>query len=212
MSLPLQAKLLRVLQEKEFERVGGVKTVRVDVRIIAATNRNIEDLMARGKFREDLYYRLNVIAVRVPPLRERKGDIYPLVMHFVRKYNRILGSGVTGISPRAMEILTGHSWPGNVRELENVVERALNIVTGGEILPAHLPEYLQGGSGIAPPIPKAEGPELNMNNSIAGTEKDLILRALAEAGGNRSKAAEILGISRTKLYDRIVRYGIGNKK
>ncbi|MCL6611281.1 MAG: sigma 54-interacting transcriptional regulator [Peptococcaceae bacterium] len=212
MSLPLQAKLLRVLQEKEFERVGGIKTVRVDVRIIAATNRDIERLIADGKFREDLFYRLNVIAVRIPPLRERKGDIYPLVMHFIRKHNRILGAGVTGISPQAMEILMAHRWPGNVRELENVVERALNIISSGEILPAHLPEYLRVRSGMKKPSPEAEGPELNMYSGIAGAEKELILRALAEAGGNRTRAAEILGISRTKLYDRITRYGIGNKQ
>ncbi len=212
MSLPLQAKLLRVLQEKEFERVGGIKTVRVDVRIIAATNRNIERLMAEGKFREDLYYRLNVIAVRVPPLRERKDDIYPLAMHFIRKYNRILGSRVRGISPEAMEILTAHRWPGNVRELENVVERALNIVASGDVMPDHLPEYLQVRSGMKKHSREAEAPGLNMNSGIAGAEKELILRALAEAGGNRSKAADILGISRTKLYHRIARYGIGYKQ
>ncbi|MHB8916946.1 MAG: sigma 54-interacting transcriptional regulator [Desulfocucumaceae bacterium] len=212
MSLQLQAKLLRVLQEKEFERVGGIKTVRVDVRIIAATNGNIEKLIEEGKFREDLYYRLNVIAVRIPPLRERKGDIYPLAMHFVRKYNRILGAGIRGISPQAIEILQAHRWPGNVRELENVVERALNIVTAGEILPAHLPEYLQGAPDIKKTSSEVNIPALNMTTGIAGTEKDLILRALAEAGGNRSRAAQILGISRTKLYDRIVRHGIGNKQ
>ncbi|MFZ5633409.1 MAG: sigma 54-interacting transcriptional regulator [Bacillota bacterium] len=212
MSLPLQAKLLRVLQEKEFERVGGIKTVRVDVRIIAATNRDIEKLLAEGKFREDLYYRLNVIPIRIPPLRERKDDIYPLITYFIRKYNRILGARVRNVSPQAMEILMAHPWPGNVRELENVVERALNIVTEGDILPVHLPEYLQGHSNLAKSSGKTGRPALNMNDSIAGAERELILRALAEAGGNRLKAARIMGISRTKLYDRIRKHGIGNKK
>ncbi|MFZ5644496.1 MAG: sigma 54-interacting transcriptional regulator [Bacillota bacterium] len=212
MSLHLQSKLLRVLQEKEFERVGGIKTIKVDVRIIAATNRDIEQLLKEGKFREDLYYRLNVIAIRVPPLRARKSDIHPMVLHLIRKYNRILGCRVRGISSEAMEILSAHGWPGNVRELENVIERALNIVTDGDILPSHLPEYIMDRPGYRSPANEAYKPELNMDSSIAGAEKDLVLRALAEAEGNRSKAAEILGISRTKLYDRLRKHGIANKK
>ena len=212
MSLSLQSKLLRVIQEKEFERLGGIKTIKVDVRIIAATNRDIEQLMKEGKFREDLFYRLNVIAIRVPSLRERKSDIYPLALHLVRKYNRLLGRRVGGINPEAMEILIAHSWPGNVRELENVIERALNIVADGDILPSHLPEFLMeravyAGSGVESSIPA-----LNMGNSMAGAERDLIIRALSESGGNRSKAAQILGISRTKLYDRLRRHGIGQKQ
>ncbi|MFZ5647454.1 MAG: sigma 54-interacting transcriptional regulator [Bacillota bacterium] len=212
MSLQLQSKLLRVLQEKEFERVGGIKTLRVDVRIIAATNRDIEKLMEEGKFREDLYYRLNVISIRVPPLRERKGDIYPLMAHFIRKYNRILGCRVRGVSPKAMEVLLNHWWPGNVRELENVVERALNIVTDGEIVPSHLPEYLQERSPVKKSAQGVEETLIDMESGIAGAEKELILRALAESGGNRSKAARILGISRTKLYDRLNKHGIGHKQ
>ncbi len=212
MSLPLQAKLLRVLQEKEFERVGGIKTVRVEVRIIAATNRDLEKMMMEGKFREDLFYRLNVISVRIPPLRERKADIYPLAEHFIKKYNRILGARVRDVSPQAMQILMAHWWPGNVRELENVVERALNIVSSGEIQPAHLPEYLQHCPDPKNPSAENGSPALNMNDNIAGAEKELILKALAETGGNRTKASRILGISRTKLYDRIARHGIGNKQ
>lgn len=212
MSLQLQSKLLRALQEREFERVGGVKTIRVDVRIIAATNRDIEKLMEEGKFREDLYYRLNVIAIRVPPLRERNGDIYPLAAHLIRKYNRILGCRVRGVSPKAMEILMGHWWPGNVRELENVVERALNIVSDGDMLPSHLPEYLQEKSKANTPENGYEEALFDMESCIAGAEKEIVLRALAEAGGNRSKAARILGISRTKLYDRLKKHGIGIKQ
>lgn len=212
MSLPLQSKLLRVIQEKEFERLGGIKTIKVDVRIIAATNRDIKLLMKEGKFREDLFYRLNVIAIRVPPLRERKRDIYPLALHLVRKYNRLLGRRVGGINPEAMEILIAHSWPGNVRELENVVERALNIVADGDIHPSHLPEYLMERTVYTGSGAESFVPALNMGNSMAGAERDLIIRALSEAGGNRSKAAEILGISRTKLYDRLRRHGIGQKQ
>ncbi|HBV96554.1 MAG: hypothetical protein JL50_16770 [Peptococcaceae bacterium BICA1-7] len=211
MSLPLQSKLLRVIQEKEFERLGGIKTIKVDVRIIAATNRDIELLMKEGKFREDLFYRLNVIAIRVPPLRDRKADIYPLALHLVRKYNRLLGRRVGGINPEAMEILLAHSWPGNVRELENVIERALNIVADGDIYPSHLPDYLME-KGVMVSRVENPVPALNMGNSMAGAERDLIIRALSEAGGNRSKAAEILGISRTKLYDRLRRHGIGQKQ
>lgn len=212
MSLQLQSKLLRVLQEKEFERVGGIKTLRVDVRIIAATNRDIEKLMEEGKFREDLYYRLNVIAILIPPLKERKGDIYPLTTHLIRKYNRILGCRVRGVSTKAMEILTNHWWPGNVRELENVVERALNIVTEGDILPTHLPEYLQNHQNLKKLENEAKKSGLNMISSIASTEKELVTQALEEAGGNRSKAADILGISRTKLYDRLKKHGIKHKQ
>jgi len=213
MSLQLQAKLLRALQEKEYERVGGTRTIKVDVRIIAATNRDIEKLMAEGRFREDLYYRLNVISLRIPPLRERMPDLQLLVSHFINKYNRILGARVNGISPQALEVLGAHRWPGNVRELENVVERALNIVSDGKIMPSHLPEYLLDRPGaIVANLPAAKGPALNMESGVAGVEREIILRALSEAGGNRSKAAQILGISRTKLYDRIVRYGIGHKQ
>jgi transcriptional regulator with PAS, ATPase and Fis domain len=212
MSLPLQSKLLRAIQEKEFERVGGIKTITVDVRIIAATNRDIGALMKEGRFREDLFYRLNVIAIRVPPLRERKGDIYQLALHLIRKYNRILGRRVGGISPEAMEYLIAHQWPGNVRELENVIERALNIVADGNILPAHLPDYVTERVSFSSIDPESYIPALNMDNSMAGAEKDLILKALAEAGGNRSRAAQILGISRTKLYDRLKRHGIGQKQ
>jgi len=211
MSLQLQSKLLRVLQEKEFERVGGIKTLRVDVRIIAATNRDIEKLMEEGKFREDLYYRLNVIAILIPSLRERKGDIYPLITHLITKYNRILGCRVRGVSPKAMEILTNHWWPGNVRELENVVERALNMVTVGNINPSHLPEYLQS-HGHKKHETETQKTGLNMNSSIASKEKELVTRALEDAGGNRSRAAEILGVSRTKLYDRLKKHGIRHKQ
>lgn len=211
MSLQLQAKMLRVLQEREFERVGGVKTIQVDVRIIAATNRDLEKMMHEGQFREDLYYRLNVINLRVPPLRERRKDIPLLVEHLISKYNRIMGARVTGLNPETMEIFLQHNWPGNIRELENVIERALNMVSEDLIGPVHLPDYLGEQNGRVVNELNADR-QINLEKNIADTEKDLILRALVEAGGNRSRAARILGISRTKLYEKLRKYGISSKQ
>lgn len=146
MSPGLQAKLLRVLQDGEFERVGGTRPVRVDVRIIAASNKNLEEMVARGEFREDLFYRLNVISLFVPPLRERREDILPLAHFFIRKYQAVTGSRVTTVSPAALAVLEAYSWPGNVRELENIIERALNLETGTAIQPDSLPPRLFGRS------------------------------------------------------------------
>jgi PAS domain S-box-containing protein len=211
MSPQLQAKLLRVLQEREFERVGGIKTIRVEVRIIAATNRDLEEMMQRGEFREDLYYRLNVINLRAPPLRERREDIPLLAGHLIRKYNRIMGGRVTGLAPDTLEIFLKHAWPGNVRELENVIERALNMVSEGLIRPAHLPEYLwEQPVRVAQEVITAK--KINLEENMASTEKDLIMLALAESGGNRTRAAQILGISRTNLYEKLRKYGIRSKQ
>lgn len=212
MSPQLQAKLLRVLQEREFERVGGTKTISVNVRIIAATNRQLEQLIEEGKFRGDLYYRLNVITVHIPPLHQRLEDIPYLAAHFTNKYNQILGARVTGLSPEAEEILMRHHWPGNVRELENVIERALNIVHEGNVLPVHLPGYLQAGPSIDFKTPPIEQGKTDLSTSIASTEKDTIVRALLQAGGNRTKAAKLLGISRTCLYEKLKRYNIHHKQ
>lgn len=203
MPLKMQAKLLRVLQEKEFERVGGNTIVKVDVRVIAATNKDLEKLIAEGEFREDLYYRLNVMTLEIPPLRERYGDIEGLISVLLKKLSNQLGKYVTSISENAMECIMGHSWPGNVRELENVLERAINLTDFDTILPVHLPVYLtQSKKRII------DGPIRPLKEIIEDTEKDSILRCLEYTGGNKLQTSKLLGISRSSLYDKMARYGI----
>jgi two-component system, NtrC family, response regulator AtoC len=201
-SLPpyLQVKLLRIIQNKVFEMVGDVKTKRVDVRIIAATNRDLEEEIRKGNFREDLYYRLKVIAIDVPPLRERKNDILPLTRHFLNLLNQRLKRNIKAITKEAVEILIHYDWPGNVRELENTLEWVAVLTQGQTIqvenLPAHLVQYKQKPSSA-----------LGLRNALKGglrePEKQLIVQALEQAGGNRKKAATILNISRTTLYNKI---------
>lgn len=198
----LQAKLLRVLQERVIERIGGEKTIEVDVRIVAATNQNLEKLVQEGIFREDLYYRLSVFPIRIPPLRERKQDIPHLVKHFLNKLGPERRYQVT---PEAMEILMAYDWPGNVRELENVIERASILsedgVIGPDILPAHV---LQGEhSDLRPHIESSEG-----LHSLAEIEKEAILRALEKSHGNQTAAAKMLGIPRHVLIYRMKKFGI----
>jgi DNA-binding NtrC family response regulator len=199
-SAATQVKLLRVLQEHEFERVGGNQTVRVDVRVVAATNRDLKKLVLAGKFREDLYYRLNVINLTLPPLRERPDDIVALAAHFLRKFASENGKPSLRIDPAAMRILRSHSWPGNVRELENVIERAVVLVDGPAILPRHLPPELDESSaddGGPPRIPGA---------SLADLERYAILRTLEHVGGSTTQAAHMLGISVRKVQYRLRDY------
>lgn len=205
MSPVLQAKLLRVLQDREFDRVGGTSPVRVDVRVVAATNRNIEEMVATGEFRADLYYRLNVIVLSIPPLRERPEDILPLVHCFLRKYNSFLGTGVTDVDPGAMAVLKNYHWPGNVRELENVVERAINFTTGDVIKPHDLPLYLRRGIKTRG---EQAGGEDTFRSRLGEAEREIIQAALKESGGNKSKAARILGISRSRLYEKLKKLGL----
>jgi len=213
MSPNLQAKILRVLQEREFERVGGTKTINVNVRVIAATNRNLEQLINEGRFREDLYYRLNVITVQIPPLRERADDIPSLTSFFIKKYNRILDSRVTGLDKESMELFMQHHWRGNVRELENIIERALNITQGGKITPLHLPQYLRNPSGMKTSKQQVTCKEkIELSSSVAIAEKETILKALERAQGNRTKAAKLLGISRTCFYKKLRQHNIRNKQ
>jgi transcriptional regulator with PAS, ATPase and Fis domain len=193
MPFVLQSKLLRVIQEKEIERVGAVKSRRVDVRIIAATNRDLKRLVGEGKFREDLYFRINVVELRIPPLRERLSDIPVLVNFFVRKYNSLLTKRVEGLTDGALEALVRYEWPGNIRELENVVERMLNYIDSGLIDVADLPEEIRRPAGV---VSRA-------GHSLADLELEAILTAVAEAGGNKSRAAKLLGISRSKLYEKL---------
>jgi two-component system response regulator AtoC len=205
--LALQVKLLRALQEQEIRPLGSTSDVKVDVRVVAATMRNLSEEVAAGRFREDLYYRLNVFPIHLPPLRERKEEIPALVELFVAKTNRKLGTRIRGVSPEAMQLLMEHSWPGNVRELENTVERAIVLAEGEMIEPDGLPEKLRRTRGrIRPPLP--EGAELSIKKATRVIEEELIRRALRETRGNRTYAAKILEISHRALLYKIKDYGI----
>jgi two-component system NtrC family response regulator len=200
----LQIKLLRVLQQKEFERVGGVSTIKVDVRLVAATNRDLASEVKNGKFREDLYYRLNVVAVTLPPLRQRKGDIPALVSHFVEKYGKAYSKEIRGLAPGTLNALLAHDWPGNVRELENVVERAVVLAKGLEMTADDLPPTLRG------PRPRERTPgALIPGATLYEIEREAILRTLEMVGGSTSRAAEILGISVRKIQYRLKEYATG---
>jgi PAS domain S-box-containing protein len=198
MSVALQAKLLRVLQEREFYRVGGTKKIQVDVRIIAATNRDLEDIVNKGTFREDLYYRLNVISLQVPPLRERREDISFLIQKLMEELNKMLGTTITGLDQDAKEALIHYNWPGNVRELKNILERAMTFAEHGKIQLEDLPEYMLKAL-----------PEKRQSLSISlveNAEREAIKKALSDMNGNKAKAARMLGISRSGLYEKIRRY------
>jgi PAS domain S-box-containing protein len=201
MPLNMQTKLLRVLQEMEVERIGAQKTIPIDVRIIAATNTMLEEAIARGDFRKDLYYRLHIIRLEIPALRERKEDIPLLTEKLIAKLNFELGQMVTQLSDEAMHILLQHQWPGNIRELENVLERAMNVVEYSTIEKEHLPYYLKKKTTHTIP----EG-KLSLKEILEAVEKDTIRRALQLCGDKRYDAASLLGISKTTLYDKIKRY------
>ncbi len=196
-SPPTQILLLRVLQDYRFERVGGEETLEVDVRVIAATNKNLMEEIRKGTFREDLYYRLNVIPIFVPPLRERKDDIPLLASNFLQKFCQEKGKEVTSISPEVMEILLAHSWPGNVRELENVIEHAIIIAKQEKILPKDLPQYLLQQSLSAQQL-----------ISLQDHEKHLIMKTLEETNWNKHQTAKRLKINRSTLYGKMKRYGL----
>ena len=197
----LQVKLLRVLQEHEFERVGGTKTIRTDIRVIAATNRNLEEAVKAGRFREDLYYRLHVVALRIPPLRERREDIPQLVEHFLRKYCAETGKRIDGVSREALEILTRHDWPGNVRELENAIERAVVLGGGTEIRPADLALAATplAAERMTTPDGTAAVTVGEFHSTVDQFKHELIDRALRLTNGNQTRAAELLGLQRTYL-------------
>ena len=202
----VQAKLLRILQEHEFQRVGGTATLRVDVRLITATNRDLARAVEEGRFREDLYYRLNVFSVHLPALRERGDDILLLANHFVRELGARIGRGEPGLSRDAQDLLRSYGWPGNIRELENSVERALILADGGLLTAAHFGIVVVGGS---PAEGTGEhGPEETASGSLADVEKHTILAALERTRGNKTQAAAILGITRTQLYTRLRRFGL----
>ena len=195
LSQPMQAKLLRFLQERRFRRVGEAEERGVDVRVLSATNQDLRALAGQGGFREDLYYRLAVIPLRVPPLRERCEDVPPLAYHFLRKYGE--GYHIEGIRQDALEVLVGHAWPGNVRQLENVMERAVILRKAGLIQPRDLPEDVRGAEdAAATPAP-----------SLEELEREHILRLLERHGGNQSEVARVLGINRRTVYRKLRKYG-----
>jgi transcriptional regulator with PAS, ATPase and Fis domain len=208
MSLPMQVKLLRVLQERVFERVGNHTPIRCNVRIIAATHRNLEESIARGAFREDLFYRLNVVNVVLPPLRDRKDDIPLLIQHFLEKYGEENRKPDLELVPDSLDILLSYDWPGNVRELENVIERAVVLSTGRRIGPDLLPDHIgrptifQMPRFVVPP----EG--ISFKDVITDFEKRLIESTLEAAGGVQKRAAELLRIKPTTLNEMIKRYDI----
>jgi two-component system, NtrC family, response regulator AtoC len=236
----MQVKLLRAIQESEFERVGGIKTLKVDVRLITATNRDLEKETREGNFREDLYYRLNVVPLDIPPLRLRAEDIPLLVNHIITKFNDRLKKRVAGISDEAMQVLRGHSWPGNIRELENVLERTILFCTADRIEVSDLPAELREGAAEAPARPRTVTGELTAaaaatalaNGAAAdprgegGTgslkelvraetsrvERELIARALEETGGNVTQAAKLLKISRKSLQMKMKEFGLRDRE
>jgi two-component system response regulator AtoC len=197
-----QVRLLRVLQEGEFERVGGVETLRVDVRVIAATNRHLDQMVKEGRFREDLFFRLNVIQIRLPPLRERAEDIPLLVHHFVKQVCDENGREVMDVAPRAMAAFQSYAWPGNVRELRNVIESIVVMSRGKEIGPKDLPEKIRKETGASQTV------TLKAGSSLKDAERELIRLTLVSRGGNRAEAARILGIGRKTLYRKIEEYGL----
>ncbi len=223
MPLDLQAKLLRALQERSFERVGGHEPIRVDVRLLAATNRDLEAMMREGRFREDLFYRLNVVSVILPLLRERRGDIPLLAHHFLAKYAADLGE--RAIAPETLDRLTGYDWPGNVRELENVVQRAMVMATTGVILPEHLPiPAVSAAASVSADATLNDAIEAKLMECVRGlgsrpearlyalvvglVEKPLLKAVLRETGGNQIKAAALLGINRNTLRKKLKEHGI----
>jgi two-component system response regulator AtoC len=208
MGITLQSRLLRVIENKTFRRVGGVKDLRINTRIISATNRDLKGAIEEGKFRRDLYYRLQVIPINVSPLRERSEDIVLLTNHFISVFNREFKKNVSKVSPAVGKLLTRYQWPGNVRELKNVIERAVLLEAEDELLPEHLPPEIVRGD-----VPAQEATETKSLDglypiSLEEMEKILITRTLKESAGNKSKAARILGISRQTLREKIKLYRI----
>jgi transcriptional regulator with GAF, ATPase, and Fis domain len=205
-SLSTQLKLLRVLQHKTFERVGGSTPIEVDVRIIAATSKNLEEAIEKGAFREDLYYRINVVPIHVPPLRDRKEDIPELASHFMKKFAGKVSNRINDISPEALDLLTSYNWRGNVRELENAIERAMVLSEGDTILPDHLP--LPPGMGISKYEKQSKPITGSLTEQMDHFEKQRVLEALEQNNWVRSKAAATLGIPRPTLNYKMAKHDI----
>ncbi|HUT85084.1 MAG TPA: sigma 54-interacting transcriptional regulator, partial [Thermodesulfobacteriota bacterium] len=200
-SAHLQTKLLRAIQEREFERVGGEKTIKVDVRLITATNIDLKKAVQDGRFREDLYYRLNVVTITLPPLREKKEDIPFLIDHFIRKYNKENQTRIKGISSRALKYLHRYPWPGNIRELENCIESAMAFASGDSISPEHLPDY------IKTPAFQENHIFLKIGTPLKEVEKEVILKTLHAMGNSRTRAAKSLEIGVRTIHRKLHEYG-----
>jgi two-component system response regulator AtoC len=207
MNLGMQAKLLRLIEQKTFRRMGGIKDITVDVRIITATNKDLRKLIEEGKFREDLFYRINIVAIRIPPLRDRRDDILPLVRYFIQKYNESLHKSVRTVSKEVESFFMGYDWPGNVRELRNVIERAMILGEGETLIMEHLPLDLLGPVG-AQPGERTRFMVPPEGISMEKVEEDLVRQALDLSGGNQTKAARLLAISRDSLRYRMQKFGI----
>ncbi len=201
MTPPLQAKLLRFLEEKAFRRIGGTSDVRVDVRVVAATNRTLEDEVRAGRFREDLFYRLNVLPLKLPPLRAHLEDVPALVDFYVDLFNREFKKNIRGVSPAALALLRAHGWPGNVRELRNAVERAMLLATGDTLEPVDFPIAGGGASGHVIQLPPA-------GIVLDEVERDLVAQALERTGWNQTRAARLLGLNRDQIHYRIEKFGL----
>jgi DNA-binding NtrC family response regulator len=200
----MQAQLLRTLQDGEVRPVGGADSIRVDVRLVCATNRDLDEEVKAGRFREDLYFRINVVTVRLPPLRDRREDVPILVAHFLAKIARRERREQAALSPEALRMLTGYGWPGNVRELENAIDRAVAVAKGNVILPSDLPPEV-GGAGQV--VSGEGGGIIEDRPTLAELERRYIALVLQESGGNKKKAAEKLGIDRRTLYRALERTG-----
>lgn len=211
MSLPLQVKLLRVLQEREFERVGGNRTIHVDVRIVTATNQDLETLVEEKRFRKDLFYRLNVIPIVIPPLRERRSDIPLLIDHFLTRFNQTKHTEVSGFAPDALHLLTEYDWPGNIRELENMIERLVVLKKRGVLSVGDLPEKIRrkpSGSELKEQFIRFSEDGINLSREVEQYEKHLIMEALRKANGVTSRAAQLLHLNRTTLVEKLKRKGV----
>ncbi len=216
MSVTMQAKLLRILQERELTPLGSSQAKKVDVRIIAATNIKLEEAVRDGKFREDLYYRLNVMALSIPPLRDRTEDLYFIVNHFLDSFNAEFGLEVQGLEPEAWDALKAYHYPGNIRELRNIVESAFNVVTGPSIRREHLPYHIRQLSAPpreARPYVEAEGfladvGRRPLQDILEGLERQILEKALQQVDGNKLQAAGLLGISRPGFYKKLQKYGM----
>ena len=212
MSPMLQVKILRVLQERCFERIGGAKTIESDFRIIAATNRDLEEEVKEGRFREDLYYRLNVIPIEAPPLRERVTDIPLLVDHFIKKFNQTKGKAIEGIAADALDHLLAYPWPGNVRELENMVERMVILTSGNLIKLEDLPERLfeTADRKVAEEVDEIPPSGFVLSAVVSDFEKRLILQALDQTNWVKNRAAKLLNVNRTTLIEKMKRFDLMN--
>ena len=199
MTPPLQAKILRFLEEKTFRRVGGSTDIRVDVRVVAATNRTLEDEVRAGRFREDLFYRLNVLPLKLPPLRAHIEDVAALVAFYIDQFNREFKKNIRGVSPAALALLRSHGWPGNVRELRNVIERAMLLASSDTLEPVDFPITSSRPSGRAIELP-VEG------IALENVERELVQQALERTGWNQTRAAKLLGLNRDQIHYRIEKF------